>query len=260
MIFRDDILKDRVALITGGGTGIGRAIALEYAKVGADIAVAGRTRETLESTVADVQALGRRALAVPTDIRVPDQVDALVQRIIQEFGKIDILVNSAGGLFRARPEDMSPNAWTSIVDLNLNAQFFCCRAVGKVMIQQRRGKIVNISSTSAFKGSPGSPHNAAAKAGMHAMARSLAHAWAQYNIQVNDIAPGLIATDVIKERVWPTPEALKQVAETVPMKRLGEPEEVAYAAVFLASDAANYITGEVLTIDGGEWLTSARSS
>ena len=254
---RDDLLKNRVVLVTGGGTGIGRAVAVESARVGANVAVAGRTRETLDGTVAAVEALGRRAVAVPTDVRVPEQVNAMVERVTQEFGRLDILVTSAAGLFRAKPEEMSPNAWNSLITLNLTAQFYCCQAAGKVMIQQGRGKIVNISSVAPFKGSPGSPHNAAAKAGLHSLSRSLGVAWAQHNIQVNDIAPGMIETDVIK-RIIGSGEEYDRIANAVPAKRFGTPEEVACAAIFLASDASDYVTGTVLPIDGGDWLTSAR--
>ena len=256
--FSDNLLEDRVAVITGGGTGIGRAIAIEMANVGADIVVVGRTMETLDQTRETVESLGRRALSLQTDIREPDQVQTMAARVIGEFDRIDILVNSAGALFRAKAEEMSPNAWDAIIRINLNAQFYCCQAVGKIMIEQGRGKIINISSEAPFKGSPMSPHNAAARGGFQALTKSLAQDWAKYNILVNDIAPGMIATDVVMERIMPSSEIYERTVQGIPLKRFGTPEEVAYLAVFLASDAANFITGATLTIDGGDWLTSAR--
>jgi NAD(P)-dependent dehydrogenase (short-subunit alcohol dehydrogenase family) len=257
--FANGILQDRIALVTGGGTGIGKATAIEMAKVGAHIAVTGRTKETLEGTVEAVQKLGRRAIAVPCDVREAEQVEVMAQRVKEEFGRIDILVNSAGALFRATAEEMSINAWNSLIRINLNAQFYCCQAVGKIMIEQGGGKIINVSSEAPFKGTPMSPHNAAARGGLHALSKSLALGWAKYNILVNDIAPGMIATDVVMDRIVPSKDAYEEIVQGIPLKRFGTPEEIAYIAVFLASDAANFITGVILPVDGGDWLTSARS-
>lgn len=243
-------LKERVAIVTGGGTGIGRSIALEFAKAGADVIVASRNLENLEKVAGEIRDLGRRSLAVATDVRKPEDVENMVQRTTEGFGRIDILVNNHGAGFNCPVEDLSPGGWDAIVGINLKGVFLCSKAVGKVMIQQQRGKIINIASIAGFYGSPTLAHYAAAKAGVINFTRSLAQEWGKHNINVNCIAPGPIVTEGFME-------ILKATGITEPpplqnaLQRWGRPEEIAYAAIFLASEASNYMTGETICVDGG---------
>jgi len=243
-------LKDRVAIITGGGTGIGRGIALEFAKAGAEVIVASRNLENLEKVAKEIKDLGRRSLAVGTDVRKPEDVENMVQRTMEAFGKIDILVNNHGAGFNCPVEDLSPGGWDAIVGINLKGVFLCSKAVGKVMIQQQKGKIIHIASTAGLYGSPTLAHYGAAKAGVINFTRSLAQEWGKYNINVNCIAPGPVVTEGYME-------VLKAIGITEPpplqnaLRRWGQPEEIAYAAIFLASEASNYMTGETICVDGG---------
>jgi NAD(P)-dependent dehydrogenase (short-subunit alcohol dehydrogenase family) len=243
-------LKDRVAIITGGGTGIGRGIALEFAKAGAEVIVASRNLENLEKVAKEIKDLGRRSLAVATDVRKPEDVENMVQRTMEAFGKIDILVNNHGAGFNCPVEDLSPGGWDAIVGINLKGVFLCSKAVGKVMIQQQKGKIIHIASTAGLYGSPTLAHYGAAKAGVINFTRSLAQEWGKYNINVNCIAPGPVVTEGYME-------VLKAIGITEPpplqnaLRRWGQPEEIAYAAIFLASEASNYMTGETICVDGG---------
>jgi len=247
-------LKERVAIVTGGGTGIGRAIALEYAKAGAEVIVASRNLENLERVAGEIRDLGRRSLAVATDVRKPEDVESMVQRTMETFGRIDILVNNHGAGFNCPVEDLSPGGWDAIVGINLKGVFLCSKAVGKVMIQQQKGKIINIASIAGFYGSPTLAHYAAAKAGVINFTRSLAQEWGKYNIHVNCIAPGPIVTEGFMEIVKAT-----GITEPPPLhnalQRWGRPEEIAYAAIFLASEASNYMTGETICVDGGSRVT-----
>ena len=244
-------LKNRVAIVTGGGTGIGKAIALEFAKAGADIVIASRKLENLEKVASDIRALGRRSLAIATDVRKAEDVDNLVQKAVQQFGKIDILVNNAGASFACPAEDMTPGGWDVVINIDLRGVFLCSRAAGKVMIQQKKGKIVNISSIAGVYGSPNMVHYGAAKAGVINFTKSLAAEWAKYNILVNCIAPGPVLT----EGYQGVRTAGGLPAELPPgrnaLNRWGRPEEIAYGAIFLASDASSFMTGQTICIDGG---------
>jgi len=247
-------LKDRVAIVTGGGTGIGRSIALEFAKAGADVIIASRNLENLERVAGEIRDLGRRSLAVATDVRKPEDVENMVQRTMEGFGRIDIQVNNAGAGFNCPVEDLSPGGWDAIVGINLKGVFLCSKAVGKVMIQQQKGKIINIASTAGLYGSPMLAHYGAAKAGVINLTRTLAQEWGKHNINVNCIAPGPIVTEGFME-------VLKATGITEPpplhnaLQRWGRPEEIAYAAIFLASEASNYMTGETICVDGGPRVT-----
>jgi len=244
-------LKDKVAIVTGGGTGIGRGIAIEFARVGADVVVASRNLENLEKVTAEIMSLGRRALAIATDVRKPEDVDTMVKRTLEEFGQVDILVNNAGAGFNCLPEDMSPGAWDVIMNIDLRGVFLCSRDAGKVMIQQKKGKIINISSIAGVYGSPMMAHYGAAKAGVINFTKSLAGAWAKHNINVNCIAPGPVLTEgyqIVRDAgglgdLPPGRNALN---------RWGRPEEIAYAAIFLASEASSFVTGETICADGGQ--------
>ena len=245
-------LRDKIAIVTGGAGGIGERIALEYAKAGANVVVASRNQENLDRVAAEIKALGRESLAIATDVCVPEQVDNMVKQTVDKFGRVDILVNNAGGsLHIKKAVELSPHEWDSIIALNLSGTFYCSIAAARVMFAQKEnGKIVNISSRAGIKGSPSMAPYAAAKAGVINLTKSLAIEWAPYNINVNCIAPGLIATEKIR-RMGIVPADSTDDGFPVPSLLLpGKSEDVAYLAVFLASAAANHITGETMVVRG----------
>jgi NAD(P)-dependent dehydrogenase (short-subunit alcohol dehydrogenase family) len=248
-------LAGKAAIVTGGGSGIGRALALELARLGAAVSVAGRRLEPLEETVALIERAGGRALAQATDVREPDQVDDLVNATAAAFGRVDILVNSAAGNFVVKAEDLSPNGWRAVVSIVLDGGFLCSRAAGRRMIEQGEGgAILSVIASYAWTGGPGTVHSAAAKAGIVAMTRTLAVEWAQHGIRANCICPGPTETEGAGTALWPTEEDRARVEATVPLGRLATAEEVASWGVALCTPFADYITGETLTIDGGHWL------
>jgi 3-oxoacyl-[acyl-carrier protein] reductase len=249
--FASTALQDKVAIVTGGGTGVGRVIAREMAKVGAHIVIAGRNPDHLQPTTEEIQQLGRQALAISADVRIPDQVDHVVQATMDTFGHIDILINNHGAPFQCTVEDLSPGGWNAIIGINLTGVFICSRAIGKVMIQQKHGKIINIVSSAGLYGSPMTAPNGAANAGVMHFTKSLAMEWAKHNIYVNAVAPGPILTESGRDLLWSDTDLQARVRAQVPLGRFGEPEEVANAVIFLASDASSYITGETLYVDGG---------
>jgi NAD(P)-dependent dehydrogenase (short-subunit alcohol dehydrogenase family) len=254
-MLREGTLAGRVAVVTGGGSGLGRALALELARLGAGVAVAGRRPEPLAETVKLIEEGGGRALAQPTDVRDPDAVEALVQRTAQELGRVDVLVNNAAGNFVVRAEDLSPNGWRAVVGIVLDGSFLCSRAAGRRMIEQGDGgAILSVIASYAWTGGPGTIHSAAAKAGVQALTRTLAVEWARHGIRVNCICPGPTDTEGAGAALWPTEEDRARVAATVPLGRLATPAEVAAWGAALCSPHAAYITGETLTIDGGHWL------
>jgi len=251
----ENTLKDQVAIITGGGTGLGRAMALEFFRLGAKLVLASRSPEHLDPTVAEIQQRGGEALAVPTDVRDPAQVDRMVQQTKERFGRVDILINNAAGNFICKAEELSPNGWRAVVDIVLNGTFFCSRAVGREMIASGQGgKILSVLATYAWTGGPGTVHSAAAKAGVLSLTRTLAVEWARYKIRVNAIAPGAVVTEGASSKLWGNPEATQKLIAHIPVGRLGLPEEIADAAAYLVSSYADYINGEALTLDGGTWL------
>lgn len=253
-IFADHLLRDTVAVITGGGTGIGRAIALSMARYGAKVVLAGRTLAPLRAVAAEVEAYGVGALPIQTDVRVPAQVDALMQAALAAYGRIDLLVNNAAGTFLASARKLTPNGWQSVLDTTLNGTFYCCQAVSQPMITQGGGKILNITATLHFKGAPGLLAPSAAKAGVEALTKTLALEWAKFHILVNAIAPGPIATPGAEQRLWSHEPFRTMVLRGVPLGRFGSAEDIANMAIFLASPAGNYITGATMVVDGGEWL------
>jgi NAD(P)-dependent dehydrogenase (short-subunit alcohol dehydrogenase family) len=245
-------LAGRVALVTGGGTGLGRATALELARLGASVAVMGRRREPLEETVAE---LGERGLAVPGDVREPDQVQAAFDAAEEALGPLTTLVNNAAGNFPIRAEDLSPNGWRAVVGIVLDGTFLCSRELGRRLIERGgEGQIVNLVATYAWTGGPGTVHSAAAKAGVVNLTRTLAVEWGPQGIRVNAVAPGPVDTPQSRERLWPDEEIRRALLAKIPLGRFGEPDEIANACAYLVSDYASYITGAVLTIDGGGWL------
>ena len=247
-------LEGQVAIVTGGGTGIGRGIALEFAKAGADVVVASRRLSVLEKVAEEVTTLGRRSLAVQTDISRKTDVDNLVQRVMGEFGAIDILVNNAGILIAGRMLEFSEDDWDKVIDTNLKGYYLCCQAVGKGMVERKRGNIINIASVSAFVTTVVEREGlyCISKAGVAMLTRGLAKELARYNIRVNAIAPGYIKTEMNRS-TWSNPETLKQREAGIPMGRMAESSEIANVALFLASDMSSYITGSIILVDGG-WL------
>ena len=243
-------LTDKVAIVTGGGTGIGKGIAIEYAKAGAHVVVASRKQENLDKAAAEIKALGRESLAIVTDVRVPEQVDNLVKQTVDKFGKLDIMVNNAGASFLVKTEELSPNGWDTIININLKGTFLCSVAAAKIMIPQKGGKIINISSVAGINGSPRMSHYGAAKAGIINFTKTLSVEWAPYNINVNCIAPGFIETEGLRAQMVLTGESLGDTAGKTPLQLPGQPEEVAYCALFLASEASNHTSGETFVIRG----------
>jgi len=254
-MFSPTMLKDRVAVVTGGGTGIGLAVAKRLGALGARIVIGSRNSANLEAGAAELLHAGLDPLTVQVDVRNPEQVDELVQRTLKHFGRIDILVNNAAGNFICRAEDLSPNGWNAVVGIVLNGTFYCSRAVGRHMIERGTGgTIVSILANYVWTGSAVTIHSAAAKAGVMSLTQTLAVEWARHGIRVNAVAPGPIESAGAARQLWNSDEAVQKIRETVPLKRWGKPEEVADAVAFLVSDCAGYITGEVLTVDGGAWL------
>ena len=248
-------LAGKTAVVTGGGTGIGKAIAIEFARAGADVAVCSRKLEHLEPVAQEIASLGRRTFAVAVDVRQEDQIKGIVERAVSQFGRLDIMVNNAGASFRAKPEDISVNGWNTVVQINLNGVFLGCKWAGKHMLERGQGVIINIASIAGVHGSTMMSHYGAAKSAVITLTRELAMAWGRKGVRVNCIAPGPIVTegyvDVLKKGGPDGDKAYKAVAERVGIGRWGRVEEIAYPAVFLASDAAAFIQGETLIIDGG---------
>jgi NAD(P)-dependent dehydrogenase (short-subunit alcohol dehydrogenase family) len=247
------MLKGRVAVVTGGGTGIGRAISIGLAELGADVVVASRDPQHLDPTADDIRGLGRRALAIPTDIRRPEQVEALVQQTVVELGRVDIHVNNAGGQYPGPAEELSAEGWRRVIDLNLNGTFYCAQSIARHMMQAGGGVIVNIVANFGLRAAPGLAHSAAARAGVISLTRTLALEWAKYGIRVNAVAPGVVMTEGALAEMLINPEAIERIERAIPLKRLGTPEDVANLVMFLVSDAAAYITGETIAVDGGNW-------
>ena len=250
MGFTADTLRDRVAVVTGASQGIGRAIARELARVGADVVVCGRRLPALKPVADEVRAAGRRALAVECDVTDAGQVDNVVAQTLSTFGRLDLLVNNAGYRIRAPLEDLPRAEWDAMVGVNLTGVFLFSQAVGRVMIRQQSGKIVNVTSVAGRNGVRGMAAYAAAKAGVTVLSQSLGAEWARHGIRVNAVAPGPVETEGVLE-VWKTPAMIAQAAREVPLGRLGRPEEIAWAVVFVASDQANFMTGETLYVSGG---------
>ncbi len=256
--FAPGLFEGRVALVTGGGRGIGREIALAFARLGADVSIASRNPANLEPTRAEIESLGRRTTMHTTNIRNLDDVQAMVDGTLESLGKIDFLVNNAGGQFPARPLDISDNGWRSVIDLNLNGTWNVTSRVGRHMLERGFGSIVNIVHIYSFnRGAPHFPHSGAARAGVVSLTKSLAYHWARRGVTVNALAPGTIATQGVREEEFAYAEVEDYESVTirdVPSHRLGRADEVAAACAFLCSPAARYINGADLIADGGYFL------
>ena len=243
-------LEGKVALVTGGSRGIGKAAALGLARAGADVVVASRKLPDLEEVAEEIRGLGRKSLAVEAHVARIEQISSLVSKVKEEFGRIDILVNNAGtNPTMDQALDIEERAWDSIMNLNLKGLFFLSQAVARVMKEQGGGKIINIASAAGI--TPDIlPVYSISKAGVIMASKVMAQQWAQYNIRVNTVAPGLTKTQ-FSQALWSNPDILQAAMGRTPMQRIAEPEEIVGAIIYLASDASSYVTGQVLAIDGG---------
>ena len=253
-----DLLAGKVAWITGAGTGLGRAMAKRFAGLGAKIALSGRRPEPLEETAAEIRSDGATAVVARCDVRDPASVDAALEKAVDELGGVDILVNNAAGNFLCPSAELSPNAFAAVVGIVLHGTFHCTRAAGKYWIDSKRpGTVLSISTTYARSGSAFVLPSACAKAGVDALTRSLAVEWARHGIRLNAIAPGPIPTEGAFSRLMPSEDYLEKQIAKIPAGRFGTPEELAELASFLVSDSSEWMRGEVVTFDGGEWLRGA---
>jgi NAD(P)-dependent dehydrogenase (short-subunit alcohol dehydrogenase family) len=253
----DKTFEGRVGIITGGATGIGFSIAKEIAKLGATVYIASRKEENLQKAIEEIRSAGGKAEYHVLDVRDAEAVEAMAARVQTDHGKIDFLVNNAAGNFIAQAEELSTNGWNSVIGIVLNGTFYCTSAVGKRMIAQKNGVILNVIANYAWTGAPGVVHSASAKAGVLAMTQTLAVEWARHKIRVNAIAPGPVHTEGASKRLFPDPMIEEGIRKTIPLRRFANLEEIANAASYLLSDYSSYVTGEAFVIDGGQWLSGA---
>lgn len=249
----------RVALVTGGGTGIGFGIAMELARLGAHVVIASRKAENLDPAVVELNALRHGAASSHlVDVRDPEAVDEMFSALEQRLGKVDLLVNNAAGNFITPAEQLTPNGWNAVVGIVLNGTFYCSSSFGRRVIARKAGgAILNIVANYAWTGAAGVVHSASSKAGVIAMTQTLAVEWARYGIRVNAMAPGPVATEGASAKLFPDERIQEGIRKTIPARRFATREEIANAAAYLLSDFASYVTGETLVIDGGQWLSGA---
>lgn len=257
-IFRENILKGQVAFITGGASGIGFGIAQRLAAAGADVALLSRRQELCEEKAAEIrESYGVRALGLALDVRDSQEIAAVMRRAVDELGGLDILVNNAAGNFYFPAEKLRDKLWNSVIDIDLNGTFYCCRTAFKYL-KERGGSIISISSNLQKDGWVGMAHACAAKSGIDALTKTLAQEWARFNIRVNAISPGPIATEGVM-KAFEAAGDFEAVQRSIPLGRSGKPEEIGDFAVFLCSSAASWMTGTIVQIDGGEALSPQRA-
>ena len=258
-MFEKNLLNGQTIVITGGGTGLGKSMSRRFGELGANIVISGRRKEKLEETADEFSKLGINVLTCPGDVRKLEDVELMTSQAIDKFGKIDGLLNNAAGNFISPTEMLSPNAFKVVIDIVLMGTWNCTSTIGKEMIKNKKGNVLNIVTTYAWTGSPYVVPSAAAKAGVLAMTRSLAVEWGKYNIRFNAIAPGPFPTKGAWSRLMPPgfEDFEDGMKNKIPMKRFGERHELENLASYLMSDGSAYINGEVVTIDGGEWLAGA---
>ena len=255
-VFVEGVLNGHVAFVTGGGTGITGGVARALAEAGASVALISRKVEHLEPAAMAINANGGKAFAFAADVREPEAVEKAVAATIEQFGKIDIVVNGAAGNFLCKAEDLSPNGFGTVVDIDLKGTFNVCRATFE-QLKQTQGQVLNISATLHYLGTPMQLHVSAAKAGVDALTRNLAVEWGRYGIRVNGIAPGPIEDTEGMKRLVPEP-IKERLKKNIPLGRFGRIADIETAAVFLCSEAASFINGVTIVVDGGQWLAGNR--
>lgn len=248
-VFRDGLFKDKVVLVSGGGTGLGKHASEQLARLGASLVICGRDAERLEAAAEDLRKLGARVLARPMTIREPEQVCELMDAVWKEFGRLDVLVNNAGGQFASPALEIKPKGWNAVIDTNLNGTWYMMQAAAQRWQQHGQpGNIVNVIAV-IWRGLPMVAHTCAARAGVVYLSKTVAVEWAPYNIRVNCLAPGTVETDAFN---YYSEAGRANFQQANPMKHAGEPQDVTEGITYLASEASKFITGEVLTIDGGQ--------
>jgi len=250
------MLQGKTIIITGGSSGMGKYMAMKFVSEGANVVITGRDLERLETAKHEIIENGPNVAIFQMDVRNPEHVEAMVAFTVNTFGQIDGLVNNAAGNFIVETEKLTPNGWKAVIDIVLNGSFYCSSAVGNYWIANgSKGTILNMLATYAWGAGVGVAHSAAAKAGVMSLTRTLAVEWGKkYGIRVNGIAPGPIKRTGGAGKLWESEEAAKRTLDAVPLGRLGKPEEVAELATFILSDKASYMNGEIVTLDGGQWL------
>ena len=251
-LFADDLFHGQVALVTGGGTGIGKHLALAYAEHGADVAVASRTMDHLAPVVDAVKERGQRACATTVDVRDRDRVDEMTETVLDELGHIDILINNAGANFLSPAEELSTNGWRSVVGTILDGTAYCTFSVGEHMIENGGGSIIAMGATNSVWGAPYHAHSGAGKAGMHNLMQSVAVEWIEHGVRANTVAPGIIETEGLTNAVGG--ELPSELLESIPADRFGTEADCVPITLFLTSPAASYITGAYVAVDGGQLL------
>lgn len=248
----DLTLQGKVAIVTGSSQGIGNMLARGFAAAGASVVMTARNATRLEATAREITDQGGKAIAVPADVTNAEQVSRMVKKAVEAFGRVDVLVNVAGGGGRDAfipLLDMEEDKWDSVVGLNLKSVYLCCRVVGRLMADQKSGSIINFSSGAGTRPVIGQTHYGAAKAGVNHFTRVLASEWGQYNIRVNAISPGLIATESARE--WVSSDLFEKFAKAIPLGRAGQPEDILGIALFLASEASSFVSGVIIPVGGG---------
>jgi NAD(P)-dependent dehydrogenase (short-subunit alcohol dehydrogenase family) len=246
----DSSLKGKVAFVTGAGTGMGRAFALGFAEAGADVALCSRSGEGLAEVAREIESMGRRALAIKADVSSKADVDGMVEKTVGEFGRIDALVNNAAVAIKGELLDIEEEVWDKVININLKGCYLCCRAAGRVMVEQKSGSIINIASTVGFKALPNRTAYSISKAGVVMLTRVLARELGPHNIRVNAVAPGTVRTRM-NEPWLGDEEATRAVLANIPLGRIADPEDIVGAVLFLASNSSSWITGNTIIVDGG---------